>query len=161
MSFSVSDGSGDFEYSGASPNGLFAKREHLVTPWFHRMIADLVRFNRAARELLRWPREGGPSLGHWLEEQRFSAPFIDRLIVPQASAVWSADPHQLWSFPARFLVEFFDNHGMLGFRDRPRWRTVRGGSARYVEALTAPFSHRLRLNTPVQAIERRRGPRSR
>ena len=53
MSFSVSDGRGDFEYNGSSPNGLFAKRAHLVTPWFHRMIADLARFNRAARELLR------------------------------------------------------------------------------------------------------------
>ena len=52
MSFSVSDGRGDFEYSGASPNGLFAKRAHLLTPWFHRMVSDLARFNRAARELL-------------------------------------------------------------------------------------------------------------
>ena len=49
MSFGVSDG-GDFEYNGSSPNGLFAKRAHLVTPWFHRMVADLVRFNRNARD---------------------------------------------------------------------------------------------------------------
>jgi predicted NAD/FAD-binding protein len=48
MSFGVSDG-GDFEYTGSSPNGLFAKRSHLVTPWFHRMVADLVRFNGNAR----------------------------------------------------------------------------------------------------------------
>src|ERR1700747_3649339 len=46
MSFSVSDGRGDFEYSGGSPNGLFAKRAHLLTPWFHRMVADMARFNR-------------------------------------------------------------------------------------------------------------------
>src|SRR5215475_10017127 len=49
MSFSVSDVTGDFEYSSASPNGLFAKRAHLVTPSFHRMVADLARFNRSAR----------------------------------------------------------------------------------------------------------------
>ena len=116
MTFSVSDGRGDFEYNGSSPNGLFAKRAHLVTPWFHRMIADMARFQRAARELLS-SAPPGPSLGDWLEQQRFSRPFIDRLIVPQASAVWSADPHQMWSFPARFLAEFFDNHGMLSFRD--------------------------------------------
>src|ERR1700744_5102474 len=52
MSFGVSDGDGDFEYTGGSPNGLFAKRAHLITPWFHRMIADLTRFQRSARELL-------------------------------------------------------------------------------------------------------------
>jgi predicted NAD/FAD-binding protein len=152
MSFGVSDGC-DFEYNGASPNGLFAKRAHLVTPWFHRMVADLVRFNREARTLLR--RGGdGPSLGHWLEEQRFSRPFVERLIVPQASAVWSADPGQMWTFPARFLVEFFDNHGMLGFSNRPVWRTVVGGSRTYVEAVVRPWRDRLRLGTPVRAIAR-------
>jgi predicted NAD/FAD-binding protein len=153
MSFSVSDGRGDFEYNGSSVNGLFAKRAHLLTPWFHRMIADLVRFNRSARELLTTDGEG-PSLGHWLESQHFSRPFIDRLIVPQASAVWSADPHQMWSFPARFMAEFFANHGMLGLRDRPQWRTIRGGSARYVEALVSALGGRLRLSTPVTAITR-------
>jgi predicted NAD/FAD-binding protein len=153
MSFAVSDESGDFEYASTSANGLFAKRAHLAKPWFHRMLADVIRFQRAGRELLT-RGDGGPSLGHWVEELRFSRPFIDRLIVPQASAVWSADPRQMWSFPARFLVEFFANHGMLGLRDRPQWRTVRGGSARYVEALTEPLSDRLRLSTPVQAVER-------
>ncbi len=157
MSFSVSDEHGDFEYSGSSPNGLFAKRAHLITPWFHRMLADLARFNRAARQLLAGPPQEGPPLGRWLEEQRFSEAFVQRLIVPQASAVWSADPHQMWSFPARFMVEFFENHGMLGFRDRPQWRAVRGGSARYVRALIAPWQDRLRLSTPVQAITRTAG----
>jgi predicted NAD/FAD-binding protein len=153
MTFSVSDGRGDFEYNGSSPNGLFAKRTHLVTPWFHRMLADLARFNRSARELIHLDGQG-PALGSWLEQQRFSRPFIERLIVPQASAVWSADPHQVWSFPARFLAEFFDNHGMLSLRGRPRWRTVRGGSARYVEALTRPFGSRLRLSAPIDAVAR-------
>jgi predicted NAD/FAD-binding protein len=153
MSFGVSDGIGDFEYSRASPNGLFAKRAHLLPPGFHRMITDLAWFNRAARELLA-DHADDLSLGDWLECQRFSRAFIERLIVPQASAVWSADPRQMWSFPARFLVEFFDNHGMLSFRGRPRWRVVRGGSARYVEALTRPFGERLRLRSPVDAVTR-------
>jgi predicted NAD/FAD-binding protein len=60
----------------------------------------------------------------------------------------------MWRFPARFLVEFFDSHGMLSFRGRPRWQAIRGGSARYVEALTRPFGERLRLHTPVDAITR-------
>ena len=43
---------------------------------------------------------------------------------------------------------------MLGLTGRPQWRTVTGGSRRYVEALTAPFADRIRLDTPVRAIER-------
>ena len=151
MSFGVSDG-GDFEYNGASPNGLFASRGQMVRPSFHRMIADLVRFNRDARELL--ASEEDPSLREWLAVGGYSRAFVERLIVPQAAAVWSADPAQMWSFPARFLVEFFDNHGMLGFRERPRWRTITGGSRRYVEALTRPWRDRLRLSTPVTEITR-------
>src|SRR5947209_6041377 len=85
MSFSVSDGVGDFEYSSASPNGLFAKRAHLLTPWFQRMVADLARFNRAARDLL-GDRASDVSLREWLEHHRFSDAFIERLIVPQVSA---------------------------------------------------------------------------
>src|ERR1700733_6946738 len=157
MSFSVSDGLGDFEYSGASPNALFAKRHLLLPPWFHRMLSDLVRFNRAARALLATRSDDsgpGPSLGDWLERWRFSRPFLDRPIVPPVSAVCSADPRRMWSFPARFLAEFFDHHGMLGLQDRPQWRVIRGGSARYVEALTAPFADRIRLRTPVRAITR-------
>jgi predicted NAD/FAD-binding protein len=152
MSFGVSDG-GDFEYNGSSPNGLFAKRAHLVTPSFHRMIADLVRFNRNARTLLAAGGEG-PSLGHWLDEGGYSKAFVERLIVPQASAVWSADPRQMWTFPARFLVDFFANHGMLGFARRPQWRTVTGGSRSYVDAVTRPWRDRLRLDTPITAITR-------
>jgi predicted NAD/FAD-binding protein len=151
MSFGVSDGV-DFEYSSASPNGLFASRGHMVTRSFHRMVADLVRFHRDARRLL--ASEETPSLGEWLVRQRYSRAFVECLIVPQASAVWSADPTQMWSFPARFLVEFFDNHGMLGFRDRPRWKTIVGGSRNYVQALTRPWRECLRLSAPVTAIAR-------
>jgi len=68
--------------------------------------------------------------------------------------VWSSDPAHMWRFPARFLVEFFDNHGMLGFRGRPRWRTVKGGSREYVDALLAPLRDRLRAGTPITEIRR-------
>jgi len=74
--------------------------------------------------------------------------------VPQAAAVWSADPRQMWSFPARFLAEFFHNHGMLGLRNRPQWRTVQGGSHRYVEALIAKTDARLHLSSPIDAVHR-------
>ncbi len=151
MSFGVSDGE-DFEYNGASPNGLFAVRRHALTPSFQRMIADLVRFNGRARELLASERQ--PSLRGWLEQGGYSRAFVERLIVPQASAVWSADPEQMWSLPARFLLEFFENHGMLSFAGRPRWRTVTGGSRRYVEALIAPWRERLRLSCPVSRVSR-------
>jgi predicted NAD/FAD-binding protein len=41
---------------------------------------------------------------------------------------------------------------MLGLTGRPRWRTIEGGSRRYVEKLIAPL--RVRLGTPVRSIAR-------
>ncbi len=156
MSFSVSGGADeDFEYSG-TPRGLLCQPRNLLSPRFQRMIADLLRFNRELRRLLTREEhsDSGESLGEFLVRHRFSRTFVERLIVPQVSAVWSADPRRLHSFPARFLAEFFANHGMLGFRDRPRWLTVTGGSARYVEALTRPYSDRIRLGCAVHSIAR-------
>jgi predicted NAD/FAD-binding protein len=153
MSFSVSDEHGGFEYNGASPNGLLADRANLVRPGFRRMVRDLLRFNREAPALVGL-NGSGPSLGQFLDEGGYSREFVERLIVPQASAVWSADPAQMWSFPASLLAEFFDNHGMFGFSGRPRWSTVVGGSRSYVEAITRPLGERVRLNTPVRRVER-------
>jgi predicted NAD/FAD-binding protein len=153
MSFSVSDGRGEFEYNGASANGLFARRSSLLRPSFHRMIRDLMRFNREAPALIGL-NGSGPTLLDFLDEGGYSREFVERLIVPQASAVWSTDPRDLRSFPASLLAEFFDNHGMFGLTGRPNWRAVAGGSSRYVERLTAPMRDRLRLSTPVAGIER-------
>ena len=152
MGFSVSDGRGRFEYSG-TPWGLFARPAHLVSPTFLGMLRDWRRFNREARALIGM-NGTAPSLGQWLEERGFSRHFIERLIVPQASAVWSADPEQMWSFPASFMAEFFDNHGMYSLRNRPRWRTVSGGSRSYVEAIVAPWRDRVRLRAAVRRIQR-------
>ncbi|HXD55569.1 MAG TPA: FAD-dependent oxidoreductase [Solirubrobacteraceae bacterium] len=156
MSFSVSAEREDFEYSG-TPSGLLAQPRNLLSPAFRRMVLDLIRFNRELRRVLDGDvsdSRAAESLHDFLERHRFSRHFVERLIVPQAAAVWSADPRQMRTFPVRFLAEFFHNHGMLGFRDRPRWSTIAGGSARYVEALTAPFRERIRLSTPVAGIER-------
>ncbi len=152
MSFSVSDGRGEFEYAG-TPRGLFARPTHLLSPSFLGMLRDWRRFNREAQALIGM-NGTAPSLGIWLEEKGFSKHFIERLVVPQASAVWSADPEQMWSFPASFMAEFFENHGMFSLRDRPRWRTVSGGSIQYVEAITAPWRDRIRLRAAVRRIER-------
>jgi predicted NAD/FAD-binding protein len=152
MSFSVSDGRGGFEWA-ATPIGLFANLGHIIDPSFHRMLLDLRRFFREARELI-GTNGHGPSLREFCETRGYSEYFVERLIVPQVSAVWSADPEQLWTFPASFIAEFFANHGSLQLLGRPRWHTVTGGSRRYVDAITAPYADRIRTSTPVGAVRR-------
>ncbi|HTU15518.1 MAG TPA: FAD-dependent oxidoreductase [Solirubrobacterales bacterium] len=151
MSFSVSDG--EFEYTGRSLNGLFARRRNLADPRFLRMLCEFPRFQKKLKEL---SAQGvaGPSLARFIEEEGFSSELRDLVVVPLVSAVWSADPRQMWTFPVGFLARFLDNHGLLSLRNRPRWRTVEGGSWSYVRALTEPFRDRIRLNAPVERIRR-------
>jgi predicted NAD/FAD-binding protein len=151
MSFSYSDG--DFEYTGRDLNGLFARRRNIASPSFIRMLAEFTRFQRSLRELVA-SGESGPSLDEFLDQNRFSKPLRDRVVVPLVAAVWSADPQQMSSFPVGFLARFLDNHGLLGLRGRPSWRTIEGGSWQYVEALTAPIRDRLRTNTPIESVRR-------
>jgi predicted NAD/FAD-binding protein len=60
----------------------------------------------------------------------------------------------MWNFPARYMARFFERHGLLELRSRPRWFTIAGGSHHYVAAIASGLAARLRLSTPVRAIER-------
>jgi predicted NAD/FAD-binding protein len=57
-------------------------------------------------------------------------------------------------FPARYLIQFFKNHGMLSVDERPTWRVIKGGSQRYAEKLVTPFRNRIHLNSPVESMVR-------
>jgi predicted NAD/FAD-binding protein len=153
MSFSVKCDATGLEYNGTTINSLFAQRSNLFRPSFYRMIRDILRFNREAQALLA-PETPEISLGDYLRENGYSHEFKRNYILPMGAAIWSASPTMMLDFPARYFVRFFHNHGMLSVDKRPTWRTIRGGSARYVEKLTAPFRDRIRLNAPVEVIHR-------
>jgi len=153
MSFSVRDEASGLEYNGTSLNSMFAQRLNLLRPAFLAMIRDILRFNREAPRLLGCAGGDRP-LGEFLEAGRYGRAFRELYLVPMGAAIWSTDPGRMLDFPARFFVRFLHNHGMLSVNDRPAWRTVRGGAARYVERLTSAFRHRIRLETPVESVRR-------
>jgi predicted NAD/FAD-binding protein len=154
MSFSVRNDASGLEYNGTSLNGLFAQRRNLLRPDFIGMLAEILRFHREAPALL--ADDGAETtLGAWLDAHRFGGRFVADYLVPMGAAIWSTEPARMADFPARFFVRFLHNHGMLTVNGRPVWRVIRGGSARYVDKLVAPFRDRIRLNSPVQWIRRR------
>jgi predicted NAD/FAD-binding protein len=154
MSFSVRADASGLEYNGTSLNGLFAQRSNLLRPGFIGMLAEILRFHREAPALLGDDADE-TTLGAYLEAHRFGGRFVDDYLVPMGAAIWSTEPARMFDFPARFFVRFLHNHGMLTVDDRPLWRVIRGGSARYVERLVAPFRDRIRLGSPVERIQRR------
>ncbi len=156
MSFSVSDERSDLEWRGTSPSTLFAQRRNLANPAFHRMLLDVVRFNRAARRLAADSEARSDlTLGEFLAEGRWSPQLVDWYLVPLGSAIWSADPASFTDIPASTFARFFDNHGLLRLGDQPRWRTVDGGAATYVEAIRAGLRGRVQLRSGVEKVVRR------
>ena len=156
MSFSVSDETAGLEWRGTSPNTVFAQRRNLVRPGFLRMLRDVARFNRLATSSLDEPPDDDVSLADLLARRAWSDEFLHWYLLPLGSAIWSADPATFTGIPARTFAEFFSRHGLLGLGHQPPWRTVPGGSARYVRAVLNPLQAegRVRMSSPVQKIRR-------
>lgn len=149
MSFGVSCRACGVEYSAVR---LWSQPRQLASPRMLRLLAEIVRFLRRGEDGLD-ERHRRSTLGEYVRNEGYSADFRDHYLVPFASALWSTAPGETLDFPMPYAVAFFRNHNLLGFR-RHRWRTVVGGSRRYVAAVCAPLTGRLRLGMPVRAVRR-------
>ncbi|MFJ7203861.1 NAD(P)/FAD-dependent oxidoreductase [Streptomyces sp. NPDC098789] len=156
MSMSVHCEGCGLEYAGArGPSGLFARPRNAVDPAYLGMLARVPVFHRRARQLLAAPPDDDPTLGEFLRRHRFGAYFSAHFAIPLVSCVWSCPEHTALRYPARYLFRFLDHHGMLSVGGSPDWRTVSGGSARYVRLVRdALGTAAVRTSTPVRALAR-------
>jgi predicted NAD/FAD-binding protein len=156
MSMSIRCAGCGLEYAGARGlAGLFPNWRNLTRPRYLYLLTEVVRFHRRARSVLASDAPSAETMDEFLHRGRFSRYFRQHFMTPLISAVWSCAPQLTGRYPARYLFEFLDNHGMLTVTGSPRWRTVVGGSARYVEQaakqLTAVYT-----SSPVRGISRTR-----
>jgi len=154
MSFSVKDSQKDFEYNGTSLNALFAQRKNFMNPRFYKMISEIFRFNKSSIILLSSDEE--ISLGDYLKREGYSDFFKKYYILPMGSAIWSSNIKTMMEFPAKFFIQFFNNHGMLNINDRPQWLTISGGSINYVNRMIEPFRKKIKLNQKLKYVERKK-----
>jgi predicted NAD/FAD-binding protein len=156
MSMSVRADDIGLEYAGAlGVRGLFACRQSL-RPRYLLMLAEIVRFQRAASRLLDEDAAAGDdleTLEAFLNRHRFSAHFVDYFITPLVAAVWSCASGFALRYPARYLFVFLAHHGMLSVFGSPTWRTVTGGSATYVQAIASRLDE-VSTSTPVHSLRR-------
>lgn len=152
MSFGISVGG--LELNGDSIGGLFAQPRNVLSPAFWGMLRDVNRFFLRAVDILESPRD--PSLGEWLGELGIGSLARDRFIVPMGAAIWSTPPGELVAMPAKTFVRFFKNHNLLSATGHHLWRTVAGGSRRYVATLAEALRRdgvAIRTASPVRAIQ--------
>ncbi|KGJ05833.1 Predicted NAD/FAD-binding protein [Paracoccus halophilus] len=158
MSFGVSLDGGRVEYALRSANALFGQRRNILDPRFHGMIRDILRFNAGAEAAI----EAAPQLtiAQMIAGMRLGARFRDHYLFPFCGAIWSTPDRDIGAFPARALVRFMRNHGLLSRCGQYPWWTVEGGSVTYVGRLQAALLRAgvdLRPGSPVLSVRRNEG----
>jgi predicted NAD/FAD-binding protein len=155
MSLSVRCRRCKVEWCGRSFRGLFGRLAQLFRPSHHRMLLEVLRFNRAGAAAARDQRLAGHTLGRFLSEHGYSEAFRRHYVLAMGGAIWSSDQLSFEQFPLQTFLRFFENHGLLTVRDQPRWRTVVGGSRRYVDAILRRLAGRIRLGCAASGVRRR------
>lgn len=153
MSFGVSIGNPDIEWAGTNLDTVFAQRSNLFKPRFLLMLRDILRFNKNAQLYLDQTRHAPLTLGELLEREHFGQAMREWYLLPMAAAIWSSSVKDILGFPAATFLAFCLNHRLLQIENRPKWKTVVGGSREYVKAMVAQLSD-ARLNCPVHRVVR-------
>lgn len=154
MSFGASFDGGRLEYGLAGANAIFAQRRNIVNPKFLRMIRDILHFNKHGLDA---SAEEGLTIGDLMIKLNLSEYFRDHYLLPFSGAIWSTPKEKIMDFPAKAMMQFFDNHALLQSTGQHQWYTVQGGSKSYVERLGADMFARgvdMRLGAGVDAVRR-------
>lgn len=154
MSFSVCCRRCDIEYSSRGLRGLFARPRSAFTAPHLGMLVDVLRFFRTARRALDDGSADADTLGGFLERHRFGEALVRHFVLPMGGAIWSASSRAMRACPAASYLRFLANHGLLAVSGQPVWRTIVGGSARYVTRIAARLGAGVHVGRPVVSIRR-------
>jgi len=152
MSFSIFHESNKMGFAlNRGLQGLFHQKRNIFRLSFYFQLVELFRFRNAVfRDLVEGLLSG--SLREYLGS--YSSGFIDNLLLPIATAVWSIPADQVLDLPVETLARFLMNHGYLRGHPGHQWRTLRGSSYTYLKAFEKNFKGTVRLNSKVAALIR-------
>ncbi|MEL7213545.1 MAG: FAD-dependent oxidoreductase [Pseudomonadota bacterium] len=154
MSFGASINGGQLEYALTSLDALFAQRRNAVNPKFIGMVRDILRFNKHA---VRIAQDRSLTIGQFLEKLGSGDWFREHYLLPLSGAIWSTPVEGIMDFPAYALIQFFENHALLGVSGQHQWYTVQGGSIQYVTRLGTAMKAQgvdIRLGAPIDGVKR-------
>lgn len=158
FAFSLSNDrqTGKLEYAGSNLNTLFAQRKNLFNFQHWQMLREILRFNKLAQQTLDQASDetSSLSLGEFLTKHRFSTNMQDNYLLPMGAAIWSCPLETMLEFPALSFLQFFSNHGLINLKNRPKWRTVIGGSFAYVHKMMAHMQDKMSVQPAAINVRR-------
>ena len=97
---------GALEYSGSGLSGVFGQPRNLSGPASGRCCRTLSASTGRRRVDTDSDDDEEISLGDYLKMGRYGEAFRDDHLLPMASAIWSAAPAEMLSYPAAAFIRF-------------------------------------------------------
>ena len=154
MSFAVSDINYNIEYAGKNLKSLFAQYKNIFNINFLKMIYEIYRFYKLCKNTNLDKITNNYTIEDFIHKNNFSS-YLQKLhIYPLISSIWSTNQKDVNNFPLKLFLNFFNNHGLFNFKDRPQWKFVKGGSNSYIEKIIEINKFNFSLNTKIDKIIR-------
>ena len=153
MSFAVSNSENKYEYGSTGLLSITNNLINLLSINFWIMLFDIIKFYRISKNFLKF-KSTQESVGDFITNNKFSDVFIKDHFIPMCGAIWSTSINNVYKMPIIFVLNFFNNHGLLSFFNRPKWRTINSGSRNYVAKVLKHLPNKVLLNEPVNNVKR-------
>ena len=151
MSFSFYNSQSQFEYGGGSLRALFANPKNLWDVKFYKMLKDIIYFYKSFQKK---NVTAELSIKEYLNTRKFSDEFIYNHFIPLISSIWSSPNSNSFDQPLSSIICFFQNHKLFNFLDRPKWKTVKGGSRNYINKIIENSHFKVIDSAKIQKIKR-------
>ena len=154
MSFAVSDVDYNIEYGGKNLKSLFAQYKNIFNISYLKMIYEIYRFYKLCKYTKLDNITNYYTIEDFLQKNHFSLYLKELHIYPLISSIWSANQRDISNFPLKLFLNFFNNHDLFNFKDRPQWKFVQGGSNSYIKKIIGLNKFKFSLNTKIDKIIR-------
>lgn len=154
MSFSYRSDFRRLEYSGRNLNTLFSNRWNLFKFDFYHFMKDILLFNVHAKKFLAQTNDMAITIHDFINNNNYAVQFIDCYLIPMMAAIWSKNKKDTLNCSAAFILQFYNNHGLLDLFNRPKWYVIQQGSKSYIQPMIAQLKDQVYLNAKVEQIKR-------
>ena len=118
------------------------------------MIFEINRFYKLCKRTKIHSIDNKITINEFLNNNGFSIYLRNLHIYPLISSIWSTNQIDVAKFPLILFLNFFNNHDLFNFKNRPQWKFLNGGSNSYIKKIISYNKFNYSLNTNVEKIIR-------
>ena len=154
MSFAVSDIIYKIEYGGKNFQSLFAQYKNIFNLKFLKMIYEIYYFYKLCKNINLDNLSDDITIEDFLKKNLFSSYLKKLHIYPLISSIWSTSQKDVINFPLKLFLNFFKNHDLFNFKNRPQWKFIKSGSNTYINKILDLEKFNYTLNAKISKIQR-------